>query len=272
MRTRRLLWLVLAPLVTVGGCGPAPHVPSPVERGEIEALVQSYRAEAGRIEGLRGSGRGEFTTSGRTLPFAFAFVWSRDGWLRADVRPELSVAAGWTSLLFVRGDSVRVYLPARGVEVREGLSPRLGSWTLGKLVTAALGLPEIDFLMGIEDMRTAGTGKSLIVTGSLDGTSLEAEMGRHGGPSVGLDRISATWPDGQTLALRYGGRGWKEGSAVPRTVSIAFSGNGSRSFELVFEYRKLANAEDLSREEYAYRTPPGVHIVGFEDLGLWRQP
>ena len=40
---------------------------------------------------IRGSGRGEISVSGRRLPFAYAFVYSRPGWLRADVRPDVAM-------------------------------------------------------------------------------------------------------------------------------------------------------------------------------------
>ena len=113
---RRLIILAAGVFALLSGCARAPHVAEPVGPSELARLVDTINTAAPGAESYRGTGDGEISVSGRTLKVAFAIIYERPGWLRADLRPAIgTMGASLTALALVEGDCARVYLGCRRI-------------------------------------------------------------------------------------------------------------------------------------------------------------
>jgi hypothetical protein len=224
---------------------------------------------AAGVEGLRGSGGGEVTASGRGVEMSFAFVYSHPGWLRLDVRPEFgAVGHAMSSLSVLDGLCLRSYFPARGVEVQGCLSDLAESVPEVDVAALVLGVPRLSFLSELEGAHLRREAGGLVLSGTLAGRilSLTAEGSP---PAVSRLTLEIT-PGDKVLELRYSGRGWHSIAVLPRSVEVSVRG-GSPSGRLVLELTRATAVDGVERGDYELEVPPEARRISWADLGLWRK-
>ena len=261
----RTLIAAVAAAAAAPGCTRVP--PPALPRGPAELAAREVRlapCEAD-VEGLRGSGRGEISVSGRRLPFAYAFVYSRPGWLRADVRPDVAMLpGGLTTLLLLDDASAHAFLPERMLEIRgetDDLAARL-PWRDHAAVT--VGASDARFLARLANPALARDGDSLILTGTSGDQTVKAEFGES--PSRLLS-LEVRGPE-RTLSVSYSGHGWRTLSWLPRTVKIELSTPGRRAFTLTLRHEAARGLREVERADYVFDVPEGATIVDWRDLDL----
>jgi hypothetical protein len=267
---RARAWLALAAAAALWtGCARPPVPGEPIARADVERLAEAMSAPAAGITGLRGSGGGEVTASGRGTEMSFAFVYSRPGWLRLDVRPELGAAGHrLSSLSILDGQCLRSYFPARAVEVNGCVSDLAESVPEIDVAALALGVPRLAFLGELEGARLHREGDELLLSGTLAGRLLTL---RAAGSPPTVSRVTLEiMPGGKTLDVAYTGRGWHTIALLPRSIEIAVGG-GEPSGRLVLELTKVRAVDDVSRPDYELEVPREARRISWADLGLWRK-
>lgn len=269
MRIERLTLAVACGIALSAGCARPPSPGEPVDRDEVVKLAKALEVPGPGIAGLRGSGGGEVTVSGRGTTASFAFVYSAPGWIRLDIRPELGAAAhALSSLSILDGQCLATYFPARAVEVTGCLSDLAADVPDVDFAALALGMPSLAFLDELVDARLARLEDALVLTGTLAGRRLELRA--DGSPATISTLELELTPGGSLLRLSYAGRGWHAVRALPRSVEISVTG-GERDVRLRLELTQALALDRVSREEYALEVPPAARRISWADLGLWRK-
>ncbi|MFH1864750.1 MAG: hypothetical protein ABIK85_02580 [Candidatus Eisenbacteria bacterium] len=266
---RVLPTLGVAVVTLLAGCAPAPHVGEPIAPSELGALVDAINSGLPDADSYRGTGNGEITLSGRTVDVAFAVVYDRPGWLRADLRPALgTLGASLTTLALMEGECARLYLPARLLVVTACLSDlaEYGDWI--DPASLVLGLPDASFITRMTGVTAARSGGHLTVDGLADGSPVrvkvdeelavitEIELGREGTDDY--------------ISLTYSGHGWKSGTTVPKTVELVALEGESREVGITIRYDSLRGGEAVDRGAYDLGVPPGALEIDWKELNIWR--
>ena len=268
MRHTLLLGTALL-LAVAAGCSRAPGVGEPVAPSELPEIVDSINSGVPAADSFRGSGDGSIRVSGRTIDVAFAVVYERPGWLRADLRPAVgTLGASLTTLALMEGECARLYLPARLLVVTGCVSDVAGYADWGDPASLVLGLPDASFITRMTDAR-ASRGRGVLNIDGVMGESLvhvevdeslpaitEIELGREGSDDA--------------LRLSYGGHGWKAGTTVPRTVELTALEGTSREINISIRYDKLRGDDPVDREAYDLGVPPGALEINWQELDIWR--
>lgn len=269
MNLRGLASALAAAALLWFGCAPPPPPGEPIGRDDLERLARALSAPGEAITCLRGSGGGEITVSGRGTAVSFAFVYSRPGWARVDVRPQLGAAGHALSSLSVLDDQcLRTYFPAEAVEVSGCLSDLAAEVPQIEPAALVLGVPRFDFLVDLEDARLGRDGDAVLLEGDLGRTRLKL---RAEGAPLYVSRLGLELaPGGRALSLTYSGRGWHATGALPRTVEIAVLGDRLRG-RVRLDFRRAQTIEHVAREDYELEVPAGTRSVTWGDLGFGRE-
>ena len=174
---RQLLILIVAVSALLSGCSRAPRVVEPVGPSELAMLVDEINTAAPGAESYRGTGDGEITVSGRTLKVAFAVVYERPGWLRADLRPAIgTMGASLTALALMEGECVRLFFPARLLVVTGCISDVAGYNDWLDPASLILGLPDASFILRMTGVTASRRGGTLTLEGLLEDSRVLLEI------------------------------------------------------------------------------------------------
>lgn len=266
---RRLLVLVVAVFALLSGCSRAPRVVAPVGPSELAMLADEINTAAPGAESYRGTGDGEIVVSGRTLKVAFAIVYERPGWLRADLRPAIgTMGASLTALGLMEGGCARLFFPARLVVVTGCISDVAVYDDWLDPASLILGLPDASFITRMTGVTTSRRGGTLTLEGLVENSPVrvkideerkiitEIELGRDGTEAH--------------LRLSYEGHGWKPGMSAPRTVEFVALEGESREMRITIRYETLRGGAPIDRDEYELKVPPGVPEIDWQELSFWR--
>jgi len=266
---RRLLVLVVAVFALLSGCSRAPRVVGPLGPSELAVLVDEINTAAPGAESYRGTGDGEITVSGRTLKVAFAVVYERPGWLRADLRPAIgTMGASLTALALMEGECARLFFPARLLVVTGCISDVAASNDWLDPASLILGLPDASFILRMTGVTASRGGGTLTLEGFVEDSRVRVEIDE--------DRSTITeielGRDGTDAHLRfsYEGHGWKSGTSAPRTVELVALEGESREIRLTLRYNTLRGGESIDRDAYDLEIPPGVLEIDWKELNVWR--
>jgi hypothetical protein len=269
VRIARLPLALACALVLSLGCARAPVPGEPIERADVIRLAEALSARGAGITGIRGSGGGEMTVSGRGTTASFAFVYSDPHWLRLDARPELGAAGhSLSSLSILDGQCLRSYFPARAVEVTGCLSDLDESLPEVDFAALALGIPRLAFLADLESATLARSDDALVLAGVLAGRRLVVTA--TGAPATISSLELELKPGGSVLTLAYDGRGWHEVGILPRSIEISITG-GDLEGRLGLELTKAVAVDHVQRGDYDLEIPPAARRISWADLGLWRK-
>ena len=219
-------------------------------------------AARGQITGLRGSGSGVATVSGRRIPFTYAFVYDWPGWLRLDVRPDLgAVGTGFTALALVEANCVRAYIPWEEMEIRGCLDDLAAGLASEDLAGAVLGVPDPSLFRQLEDaVITYGDGV-LVVKGNLGERTATIKL--VGDPPeverISLEKIGSSGE----IDVSYEERSRRGGTVLPWRVEIILAGERGPA-KIQFEHATLRPTEPVRRSEYAFEVPPNVRAISWE--------
>jgi hypothetical protein len=260
---------LLAALSMLAGCAPAARVATPLDGSELETLVEALNAGTPRADSFRGTGEGRIRVSGRTIDVAFALVYERPGWLRADMRPAVgTMGASLTTLALMEGECVRLYMPARLLVVTGCISDVAGYGEWVDPASLVLGLPDAAFLTRLSGVTASRRRGALTLDGAAGETRVrvevdtelqvitEIELGREG--------------TDESLRLRYGGHGWKPGTSVPRTIELVALEGESREVAITITYESLRGGEPIDRSAYDLGVPEGALEIDWKELDIWR--
>ena len=264
----RATGVALALALLVSGCARPPAPGTPLAPGELEEIAASLESTTRALEGARGAGSGDVRFGRRGAPFSFAVVYSRPGWLRIDLRPELGLAeASLTTLGVVDGGCARLYVPGRMLEVRDCFAaPMLdeGGFDLGGLL---MGAPGAAFLRKLDEPRVRPADDRRVVSGRLTGAMVAATIADGGA----LLELEIAGSDGAKIALVYSGHRDVGGALLPRRVEGVVSDGGGREVDFDIRYRSLKPDRSIERKQYEFVVPEGVRVIGWDDLSLWRE-
>ncbi|MEA3409327.1 MAG: hypothetical protein U9Q95_03165 [Candidatus Eisenbacteria bacterium] len=266
---RRLLLLIAVAFALLSGCTRAPHMVEPVGPLELVTLASAINAATSGAESYRGTGDGEIEVSGRTLKVAFAVVYERPGWLRADLRPAVgTMGASLTALALMEGECARLFFPARLLVVTGCISDVAGYSDWADPASLILGLPDASFLTEMSEVTASRRGGLLTLEGLVEDSRVRVKIDE--------DRTIITQielgRDGTDAHLRvsYDGHGWKPGMSAPRTVELVAMEGKSREMRISIRYGTLREGESVERDAYGFEIPPGVLEIDWKDLNLWR--
>ena len=269
MRRPPLPWIAMLLLFSLlAGCSTAPGTGEPVAPSRLTEIAESINAGAPNAPSFRGSGDGRIRVSGRTIDVAFAVVYERPGWLRADLRPAVgTLGASLTTLALMEGECAQLYLPARLLVVTGCISDVAGYADWIDPASLILGLPDASFITEMTGV-TARRGRGLLTLDGLMGESrvrvkidetasviTEIELGRDG--------------TDDTLRLSYGGHGWKPGTTAPRTVELLALEGKSREITISIRYDSLRRGDPVDRDAYDLGVPPGALEINWQELNIW---
>ena len=266
---RRLLALAVALFTLLSGCSQAPRVGEPVGPSELEMLANAINAGAPAAESYRGSGDGEMTVSGRTIKVAFAVVYERPGWLRADLRPAIgTMGASLTTLVLMEGECARLFLPARLLVVTGCISDFAGHSDWIDSASLILGLPDASFITRMTEVTAGRRGNTLTLEGLLGGSRIRVRIDEERAVITEIE-LGRDDKDGH-LRLSYAGHGWKPGTSAPRTVELVALEGESREIGISIRYDKLRGGESVDRDAYDLEVPQGALEIDWKELNLWR--
>jgi len=258
-----------ATLALLAGCTGAPDVGELVEQSQLESLAEALNAGVPDAGSYRGAGSGEIGVSGRTLDVAFAVVYERPGWLRADLRPALgALGSSLTSLALMEGECARLYLPARLLVVNGCISDVAGFGGWVDPASLILGLPDATFIADLTDVRSSHRRGRLVLDGLSGQTRVRVTIDEEDSVITGIE-LGHTGTD-EELSLTYGGHGWKTGSSAPRTVELVALEGTSREVRIAIRYDSLRTGEPVDRSDYDLGVPPGALEINWRELDLWR--
>jgi len=270
-RTRPLIALLAALLaaLTIGGCAMAPDSGEPLRPAELETLVSELTLALSGEGSYRGTGKGEITVSGRTLKVAFAVVYERPGWLRADLRPELgTLGASLTALGTMENGCARMFFPARLLVVTGCVSDVAGDVAELDPAALVLGLPDPSLLSRLEGVSSSRRGERVRIAGHYGGANVVVEV-NESLPAITAIEIARDDSDDR-MRLTYGGHGWKSAAPVPRTVEMTALEGTSRELGMSVRYETLKPAGPVDRAEYEPVVPDGVLEIDWKELNIWR--
>jgi len=264
----RSLGLVLALCLLGTGCTRPPGPGDLLAPHDLQAIADSIERATAPLQAARGAGSGELRLNGRGVGFSFAVVYSRPGWARVDLRPEIGVAeASLTTLGLIDGFCARLYLPGQMIEIRDCLAAPV--LERGKLDVAGLlvGVSGGEFIATLEGARVRREGQREIVSGVLAGSNIRATLSGEG-RLVGLE---IDRPDGAEVDFFYTGHRVIDGVALPRRVEGAVVDADGRKIQITIRYRFLRPETPIDRSLYHFDVPEGLRIIGWDDLEIWRE-
>ena len=266
---RQLLVLVVLVFALLSGCSRAPRVVEPVGPSELAMLLDEINSAAPCAESYRGTGDGKITVSGRTLKVAFAIVYDRPGWLRADLRPAIgTMGASLTALGLLETGCARLFFPARLLVVTGCISDVTAYNDWLDPASLILGLPDASFITRMTGVTASRRGGTLTLEGLVEDSRVrvkideertiitEIELGRDGTDAH--------------LRLTYEGHGWKPGTSTPRTVELVALEGESREMRITIRYDTLRADASIDRDAYQLEVPPGVPEIDWKELSFWR--
>lgn len=266
---RRLVILAVGVFALLWGCARAPRVGEPVGPSELAGLVDAINTAAPGAESYRGTGDGEIRVSGRTLKVAFAVVYERPGWLRADLRPAIgTMGASLTALALMEGECARLYFPARLLVVTGCISDVAGYEGWLDPASLILGLPDASFITRMTDVTAARRGDLLTLEGLAGSSRIRVKIDESRSVITEIE-LGRDGKDGN-LRLSYAGHGWKPGTSAPRTVELVALEGESREIGIKISYDTLRGAESVDRDAYDLEVPPGVLEIDWKELSVWR--
>lgn len=268
MRPCRALFLAAAALtVCAGACTRVPP-PAPLDAADVEAVMGELARAADGVAGLRGSGRGEASVGRRRLSFVYAFVYSRPGWLRADLRPEGAMLPdGLTTLLLLDEETVEAYLPHKMLAVTgrtDGVARAL-PWTDHAAVAA--GLLDARCLSGLEGPSFRRDSDGMLVTGTSDDLTVRAVLD-DSPPS--FRELDVRGPQG-SLSVRYSGHGWHAMEWLPRTTELTVSPADGETVVVTLMHDTARRADGVDRADYIFDVPSEATVVDWRDLSVWEE-
>ena len=267
MRLSLLLMAVAFALLT--GCTRAPHMVEPVGPPELATLAAAINAATIGAGSYRGTGDGEIEVSGRTLKVAFAIVYERPGWLRADLRPAVgTLGASLTALALMEGECARLFFPARLLVVTGCISDVAGYSDWVDPASLILGLPDASFLTRMNEVTASRRGGLLTLEGLVEDSRVRVKIDEERTVITQIE-LGRDGTDAQ-LRLSYDGHGWKPGTSAPRTVELVAMEGESREMRISIRYETLRGGESVERDAYGLSVPPGVLEIDWKDLNLWR--
>ncbi len=266
---RRLLVLVVAVFALLSGCSRAPRVVGPLGPSELAVLVDEINTAAPGAESYRGTGDGEITVSGRTLKVAFAIVYERPGWLRADLRPAIgTMGASLTALALMEGECARLFFPARLLVVTGCISDVAGYSDWLDPASLILGLPDASFILRMTGVTASRRGGTLTLEGLVEDSRVLVEIDEDRSIITEIE-LGREGTDAH-LRFSYEGHGWKPGTSAPRTVELVALEGESREMGITLRYNTLRRAESIDRNAYDLEIPPGVLEIDWTELDVWR--
>jgi hypothetical protein len=236
---------------------------------ETDNVLAAVASSAPPDGGFRGTGEADLKFSGRTIKTTFAAVYSRRGWLRADLRPSYgSLGSSLAAQALMEDGCVGVYFPAKLVEITGCLSDIVGDATSFDPAALVLGLPDPTLVNAIENVTGARRGGAIVVTGQLNGASAVLEID-EAVPAITKIRIGDEDTGGE-LTISYEGYGWKRGVIVPRTVSLSAFEGTTKEVAVEIRYDTARLVPSVDRASYALSVPAGVSRVDWRELSVWR--
>ena len=266
---RSLFPAAMAALLLLLGCARAPVGEEPVRPAELADLAEALKGAAPSADSYRATGTGEIRASGRTLNVAFAMMYERPGWLRADLRPALgTMGANLTALALLEGDCARLYFPARLIEVTGCLSDVLAPPDWLDAASFLIGLPDAAFFEDLTEVTRSRRRGTVSLTGLAHGRRVRVEIDESG-PFITMIELTEL-ESGESVRAQYEGHGWKPGLFVPRTVSFVALEGTSRELEVRLHYETFRAGGTVDRSRYALEIPPGVLEIDWRELSIWR--
>jgi hypothetical protein len=261
--------LLCAALAMLAGCTGAPDVAEPVAQSRLESLAGALGSGMPAAGSYRGAGSGEIGVSGRTLDVAFAVVYERPGWLRADLRPALgTLGSSLTSLALMEGECARLYLPARLLVVSGCISDIAGFGGQADPASLILGLPDASFITGLTDVTSTHRRGRLVLDGLSGDTRVRVTIDEEKAVITGIELGHAG--TNEELSITYEGHGWKEAFRAPRTVELVALEGTSREVRIAIRYDSLRTGEPVERADYDLGVPQGALEINWRELDLWR--
>lgn len=261
--------LVAGALVALAaqGCTRVPPPAVPVAPADLSALVDGLALCEADARGLRGSGRGEVSVSGRRLPFAYAFVYSRPGWLRADIRPDAAMIPGGLTTLFLLSDSsTRAFLPNRMLEISGRVDDFAARLPWADHAAVAIGASGVSFLADLSSPSLTRDGQSLVLTGTFGDETVTVEFAEA---PARLLRLEVKGPGGK-LSVRYSGHGWRELPWLPKVVRMEILVPGRRALTVTLRHEAARGISEVKRTDYVFDVPAGATVLDWRDLDLWK--
>jgi hypothetical protein len=260
---------LLAALVLLAGCAPARRVSAPLDSSELEALVETLNAGLPADDSIRATGDGRIRVSGRTVDVAFAVVYERPGWLRADMRPAVgTMGAALTTLALMEGECVRLYMPARLLVITGCVSDVAGYGEWVDPASLVLGLPDAAFLTRMSGVTSSRGGGALTVEGTLEDSRVRVEVDTERDVITEIELGREGTDD--SLRLVYSGHGWKPGTSVPKTIELVARERESREVTIAITYDSLRGGDPVDRGAYDLGVPPGALEIDWKELDIWR--
>jgi hypothetical protein len=269
--TRRALAGValLALACVLSGCSMAPRGSEPLESSELQKTIDALKRAQGYAVSYRGTGTGEILVSGRTLKLAFAVVYERPGWLRADLRPQLgTLGANLTALGTMENGCARFFFPARLLVVTGCISDVADDIELLDPAALALGLPDASLFSNLSDATATRRNRTVRVQGHCGDAVVTLDIDEKL-PAVTSIELAAQGSD-EGMRITYGGYGWKDGVVLPRTVELSAFEGTSRELGLSIRYDTLKPGGPVDRAEYKPVIPEGVLEMDWKELNFGR--
>ncbi len=266
---RRLLILVVALFALLSGCSRAPRVVEPVGPSELAMLADDINAMGPGAESYRGTGDGEITVSGRTLKVAFAIVYERPAWLRADLRPAIgTMGASLTALGLMEGGCARLFFPSRLLVVTGCIGDVAVNHDWLDPASLILGLSDASFITRMTGVTASRRGGTLTLEGLVEDSRVRVKIDEERSVITEIE-LGRDGTDAH-LRLSYDGHGWKAGMSAPRTVELVALEGESREMRITIRYDTLRGGASIDREAYGLRVPPGVPEIDWKELSFWR--
>jgi hypothetical protein len=263
------VFVLLAALALLEGCAPARRVSEPLASSELERLVETLNAGLPSGDSFRGTGDGRIRVSGRTIDIAFAVVYERPGWLRADMRPAIgTMGASLTTLALMEGECARLYMPARLLVVTGCVSDVAGYGEWVDPASLVLGLTDASFLTRMSAVTAGRSPDALTVDGTLGESRVRVEIDTERGAITEIELGREGTDD--SLLLTYSGHGWKPGANVPRKIELVALEGESREVAITITYESLRGGEPVDRSAYDLGVPPGALEIDWKELDIWR--
>lgn len=266
-RTASTIAALAAVILATQACTHAPPPGVPVSAHELSETLDEMAICGSDGSGLRGSGRGELSVSGRDMRFAYAFIYSRPGWLRADLRPDgAMMPGGLTTLLLVDGRSAVVFMPNRMMASRgtaDELTTRV-PWADHPAV--AIGVLNGSFLSGLDGLGVMRRGDHLTVHGTLRGADVTAELAES---PARLLSLTVSGPEG-TLSVSYSGHGWNVIRSLPKTVEVEITTPDHNACRMKITHGSAEVVAAVPKDDYLFDIPDDATLMDLSEFDPWR--
>lgn len=264
MRISIRLAVTLVALALVAGCGGMRVPTESLTASDLDRIAAEVDATARDLTALRGTGSGLLSSDDHRTPFAFAVVYDRAGWLRADIRPSSPAApSGFTAQILVEQECADMLFPSSLVIV----TGCLDTVPFADPALLLFGAVRGEDILGLEDPVAAEDHESMRLTGRRGETRIDLTLDRD---THRLTSIEVRSDDDDWLSIEYDGHGWKDSLPLPRTTIIRFGRKGRTQARLRFEFDRLRAIDPVDRTALNLVVPPGTTVSGWEDLALWR--